>query len=456
MDQKTAPAEVYVGIDIHHSSHKVAIIPLALMEKGGRAWKQVKPLSITNCRLDFEKLDRSIKEHNQDPSQVSIAIDHTGGYYSAPIVNFLSLRGYRLWYLEAKALKKAKNRFLDQENKTDEIDAVSMARILYARDILNDDLRISAVSPELGSEAATMRALCLQRLALDKLITQATNRLRQFLVATFPEGESLYFTYLARIVTKYPTPQAILTGDLKEFRIPQKVADAIRKAATDTVGICSPVIAASIIDVAQHRLDLISKKSELTAKIENLVKGYPYGPILTSFPCLGEVGAATLIGVIRNIDRWPSKKCLRKALGVYPTVTRSGAGAAHSVMGREGSREARRVLWQMVFSNLRKQAKPNIFRDYYQMKVNKGMKGKPAIVATMGKVCEIIYHCLKEGEVYIYKSAQARSLEAGDACKSYGCQLTTLPTAIAPQPIFGSQDESKVFVIGSLARGTQA
>jgi len=291
-----------------------------------------------------------------------------------------------------------------------------------------------------------MRALCLQRLALDKLITQATNRLRQFLVATFPEGESLYFMYLARIVTKYPTPQAILTGDLKEFRIPQKVADAIRKAATDTVGICSPVIAASIIDVAQHRLELISKKSELTAKIENLVKGHPYGPTLTSFPCLGEVGAATLIGVIRNIDRWPSKKCLRKALGVYPTVTRSGAGTVHSVMGREGSREARRVLWQMVFTNLRKQAKPNIFRDYYHMKVNKGMKGKPAIVATMGKACEIMYHCLKEGEVYIYKPTEVLSLGKVERSQKCGQQVEMLPIIVAAPAIFDLHDELGVYV----------
>jgi len=174
MSQQRALAKVYVGIDIHRSIHKAAIIPLALMEEGRHSWKKVKPLSVANCRSDFERLDRAIGEHNQAPSQVSIAIDHTGGHYSAPIINFLSRKGYQLWYLEAKALKEAKNRFLDEENKTDEIDAASMARMLCARDVLDDDLRISAVSPELSSEAATMKALCVQRWALSKLITQAT------------------------------------------------------------------------------------------------------------------------------------------------------------------------------------------------------------------------------------------------------------------------------------------
>jgi transposase len=399
MNQQRAPAKVYVGIDIHRSIHVAAIIPLTIMQKGGCSWKSVKPLSVANTRADFEMLDHVIKEHSQGPSQVSIAIDHTGGHYSAPIINFLTLQGYRLWYLEGKALKEAKNRFLDQENKTDEIDAASMARMLYARDVLNDNLRISAVSPDISSDAATMKALCVQRWALSKLITQATNRLRQLLTAAFPEGEALYFAHLARIVTEYPTPQAILAADLTEFGIRKKAEDAIKKAASDTVGVSTPALAAAIGEIAQQRLELISKRGELTAKIENLVRDHPYGPILTSFPYLGAVGAATLIGVIKDIDQWASKKCLRKALGVYPTIAKSGKTASQSVMGKEGSAEARRVLWQVIMCNLSAKARPNRFRDYYQMKVSKGMKRKRAVVATMGKAHELIYHFLSpEGQ----------------------------------------------------------
>jgi transposase len=412
MDQQRTPAKVYVGIDIHRSIHVAAIIPLATMKKGERRWKKVKPLRIANTRTDFERLDHAIREHSQGPSHVAIAIDHTGGHYSAPIVNFLRLRGYRLWYLEGKALKEAKNRFLDEENKTDEIDAASMARMLYARDVLGDDLRICAISPDLDSEAATMKSLCVQRWAVSKLITQATNRLRQLLVAAFPEGEASYFGYLAHIVTKYPTPGAILAVDLTEFRIPKKVEDAIKKAASDTVGVYTPTLATATREIAQQRLGLISKKDELTTKIESLVRNHLYGQILTSFPYMGAVRAATLIGVIKNIDQWNSKKCLRKALGVYPTVAKSGKRVGQSVMGKEGSAEARRVLWQMILGSISSKAKPNRFRDYYQMKVTKGMKRKRAVVATMGKACELIYHCLKEGVLYRYKPARDSSLRA--------------------------------------------
>jgi transposase len=451
MHQQGVPSKVYVGIDVHRSLHKAAIIPLALMKKGEGNWKKVKPLSVANNRSDFERLDYAIKDHSQDPSQVSIAIDHTGGHYSAAIVNFLTLKGYRLWYLEGKALKEAKSRFLDQENKTDEIDAASMARMLYARDVLGDNLRISAVSPDLTSEAATMRALCIQRWALTKLITQATNRLRQLLVASFPEGEISYFAYLARIVTKYPTREAILDGDLAEFKIPKTVKDAIKNAAADSVGISTPSLATTIKYIARQRLDIISKKKELTVEIENLVRSHPCGPILTSFPGLGGVGAATLIGVIRDIDRWASKKCLRKALGVYPTIARSGQRSGHSVMGREGSAEARRVLWQMVMANISGKAKPNTFRDYYQRKVTKGMKRKPALVATMGKACEIIYHCLKEGEHYSYGQTETLKQLTPEPSKKHISQLEMLSPDVVRPGAPRSPEEADIYVISSLA-----
>jgi len=51
---------------------------------------------------------------------------------------------------------------------------------------------------------------------------------------------------------------------------------------------------------------------------------------------LGAVGAATLIGMIKDIDQWASRKCLRQALGVCPTIAESGKGAGQSVMGEEG------------------------------------------------------------------------------------------------------------------------
>ncbi len=100
-----------------------------------------------------------------------IAIDHTGGHYSEPIVYYLLNRGYEVYYLEAKGIKAARERLLDQESKSDAIDSISAAYMLYLRDTQGLSFRISLTKYELGSRAAVINSLILQRLHFNKLIT---------------------------------------------------------------------------------------------------------------------------------------------------------------------------------------------------------------------------------------------------------------------------------------------
>jgi hypothetical protein len=45
----------------------------------------------------------------------------------------------------------------------------------------------------------------------------------------------------------------------------------------------------------------------------------------------------------------------------------------------------------------------NDFKDFYIHQIGLGKPKMKAIVATMGKMAEIIYHCLKTNEPYIYE-----------------------------------------------------
>ncbi len=197
---------VYVGIDIHRREHKAAIIPLTLLECPGTGWKKVKPLSLNNNIQDFERLDAAIRKFASGTEEVAIAVDHTGGHYSEPLVYFLQSRGYNVYYLETKAVKGARERFLDEESKSDVIDSTSAAYLLYLRDRHGISFRISTITPELGSKAAALHSLILQRWQFNKLANQATNRLHQLLLAVFPEGEAKYFNKLLKVALYYPTP----------------------------------------------------------------------------------------------------------------------------------------------------------------------------------------------------------------------------------------------------------
>ena len=129
----------------------------------------------------------------------------------------------------------------------------------------------------------------------------------------------------------------------------------------------------------------------------------PYGGILLSFPGFGVVTAATIIGVVKDIDKWPDKKKFKKALGVYSNLSQSGAAPGKTKQGREGSRHARRALFQACFGSIRSNIADNDLKDYYLRQVARGKPKLKALVSTMGKLAEIIYHCLKTEEFYQYQ-----------------------------------------------------
>jgi len=145
------------------------------------------------------------------------------------------------------------------------------------------------------------------------------------------------------------------------------------------------------------------KREAITNLIEKEVATHPYGGILLSFPYFGATAAATIISVVNDINRWPSKKKLKKALGVYSTLRQSGTSAGRGRMGKEGSRHGRRALFQVVFRCIRSSTPDNDFKDYYLRQVAQGKPRLKAVVSTMGKLAEIIYHCLKTGEFYQYQ-----------------------------------------------------
>lgn len=402
---RTSVCKLYVGIDIHSRKHVAAVIPTSLLELPGTLWGKVKPITIRNNIEDFERLETAIRSYVLAPKEVAIAIDETGSHYSEPITYFLLTKGYSVYYLEAKATKAAKERLLDQESKSDVVDSITAAYLLYLRDVHGISLRISAMIPDLQSKSTALKSLVLQRWQFSKLIVQATNRLHQFLLAVFPEGESKHFKQLLKVMPYYPTPGDMLSsnGLVEVEKLCQKERESIMELAADTVGVPSDIYGWLIRELSIQRTAHLAKREVLTSVIRKQVAAHPYGDILLSFPYLGEIAAATIIGIIKDIERWPDKKKFKKALGVYSSLTQSGASPGRTRQGKEGSRHGRRVLFQVCMGCVKVNAPANDLKDHYMRQVARGKPRLKALVSTMGKLAEIIYHCLKAGEPYHYQ-----------------------------------------------------
>lgn len=238
-----------------------------------------------------------------------------------------------------------------------------------------------------------------------KLIHQCTNRLHQLLLATFPEGKRRNFGWLLRVLPYYPTPPDIIqSSNLKGVKyLPGTYAQELVELANNTVGAPCGIYRDLILDLSQQRFEYVEKRSKLERLIKNQVDKHPYGEILLSFPYIGHLTAAIIISVIKEIEKWPDKKKLKKAMGIYAITKQSGGSVPWSRRGREGNRRARCALYLVALCMMGFKGDDNDFKDYYIRRVASGKPKKQALFATAGKITEIIYRCLKNGEKYSYQ-----------------------------------------------------
>ncbi len=397
--------KLYVGIDSHSEIHKIALIQTTSLQTSTNDLRESKLLDIRNRIADFELLIHSIQEYTSFVDEVVVGIDSCG-LYTLPITYYLQRHKYKVFYMENKSKKVSRGYFFDLENKNDVIDSIRVAYFLYLKDLAGSLFRATALrTPDFSSSASLLHTLVLHRQQYIKLITQSTNRLHVFLTGIFPEGEKKYFMRLLKILPYYPTPQEIVRSrGMKRVKgVGVGTKNAIRELAKETVGVPARDYRKLILALCKQREQAVSWKNEITESIENEVNRHPYGAIMLSFPRFGIITAAALIGAIGDVNRWPSDKKLKKALGIYSTFQESGKSMRNRKQGLRGSRLCKTMLYQSVLRCLPDSVPDNDFRDYYRRGVSRGKPKKSAIVATMGKLTEIMYHCLKTGKPYCYQ-----------------------------------------------------
>jgi transposase len=396
--------KLYVGFDSHSKINKVALIPISALQST-RKLKEAEIIDVENNQHDFKHLKGAIRKHTKLVNQVIVGIDSCG-IYTLPITHFLISLGFQVYFMEQTLSKSSRGYLFDLENKSDVIDAIRIAHLLYLRDMAGSLFRTTSLRlPDFESKSSFLHMLVLHRQQYVKLVTQSTNRLHVFLTGIFPEAEDKYFNHLIKILPYYPTPQEIARsrGMKKVKGVGKSSKDDIKKLAKETIGIPAENYRDLILNLCNQRQQALNWEIEITKLIEKEVNGHPYGPILLSFPRLGIISAATMIGTIGDISRWASDKKLKKAVGVYGSFQESGKSPSIRKQGRGGSRICKSTLYQVVVRCLVKRTPDNDFRDYYLRKVSKGKPKISAIVATMGKLTELIYHCLKTGQTYQYK-----------------------------------------------------
>jgi transposase len=154
-------------------------------------------------------------------------------------------------------------------------------------------------------------------------------------------------------------------------------------------------------------LNEIDRIDELVADLESVIASYialrPHlkeqMDRLLSITGVNLVVAASLIGTIGDISRFPDKKKLAAYFGVVPSTYQSGDTSRNGRITKQGRAEAR---WLIIEAAELLRRSPGPMRALYT-RIQRKRNHNVAVVAVARKLVELVHHLLTNEEDYVYK-----------------------------------------------------
>ncbi len=220
------------------------------------------------------------------------------------------------------------------------------------------------------------------------------------------------------LILKYPTAQKLSRASVKSIsKIPyiteskaEKLKDDAKQSVASLDSEASEFLTVSIIS------QIIALKNTIKIQKESLhktIEKYKSAELalLKSFTGIGSYSASGLLLEIGDIKRFPSAKKLASFFGLHPIFRQSGDITKEVRMSKQGSREARYLLFNIVMSGINYNA---WLKELYVRYQKKGKPKLSAIGILMHKVARIIYGMLINKTKYdaeIDKKNIERSIE---------------------------------------------
>lgn len=341
-----------------------------------------------------------------------VVLEATGNY-SKPIVNFFQQANYQVVVLNPLETHQLKKKSVRKVN-TDSVDANRIAQVYYQY-----KHRPSVCEDSLTSE---LRNLCRQYEGFNILYTEAQLRMRSILDLLFPNYDKV-FSHIRgvtslNVLSSFPSPHSILSASREDLLATLKSAkhsaswceikaDQLILAASESL----PANQAqqSNTRVLKNYIEILLTHQRILTDIRaHMVEQASLSPVFTllrSIPGVGDLTAATILGEIGDISRFPSSKQLVAFAGLDPSVFESGKfKSTNNRISKRGSSYLRKALYQATVVAISKRnsgvLNPVLY-DYYSSKLSQGKPSKVAIVATSSKLLRIIFGIWKSRQPFI-------------------------------------------------------
>ena len=237
--------------------------------------------------------------------------------------------------------------------KNDELDALATALAASRNE------RLAPVDPEAASEA--LRLLSERREDLVAERTRALNRLHALLLDLLPGG----------VAGKLSADRAARI--LRGIR-PQGASARLRRRLAS--------------EVLRDVRTLDRKIADLERRIEGEVEAS--GTTLTEIFGVGPILAATILGTVGDVARFPTKAHFASYSGTAPLETSSGEVVRHR-LSMAGNRKLNYALHMVATSQARSNARGG---TYYRKKLDEGKSSKEALRCLKRRVCDAVFRSL--------------------------------------------------------------
>ncbi len=392
----------YGGIDIAKHQHEICVL-----DQGGNA---VLQMHFKNTQKGLEKLVKALDTLEVGADDIWFCLEATGHYW-LPLFSQLEQLGYQLHVINPIQSDALRNLYV-RKTKTDAKDAILLA----------DMMRLGYTTETKLAEETTLKlqTLSRSRLAFVRQVGSLKNQVLGILDRIFPEYASCFSNVFIQtskeLLKRYPEPEELAKVDLSELskflsvhsrgRLGQERAEQIKTLAKGTFGIRLAMDAFTLqlrllveqIEFIEDQMSIIEEAIDQVME-ELRPQDADYRHVLETIPGIGSTLAATIIGEIGDIHRFPNAKALVAYAGLDASVKSSGQfEGTKNRMSKRGSPVLRHSLWMAAVSARR--FNPEL-KEFYELKRSQGKHSNVATGAVARRLTHLVYSIWKNNRPFV-------------------------------------------------------
>ena len=390
------------GIDWSEDQHDVAIVD----DQAG----VVARARVADDAAGFGQLLELLAEHDDgEPARIEIAIETDKGLFVAALVG----AGFTLFPINPRAAARYRERHGQAGGKSDRGDAVMLANILRT------DRHVHRPLPADTELARAVKATARQHQEAIWARQQALNRLRSLLRDYYPQAlvafPNLAHHAAASVLRAAPTPQAAArltprrvvallkqAGRRNDAGLAEKISSTLRAAALRQPAPVEHALGVAALGLIEVIIAMSEAIAALKAELAILFDQHAQAPIITSFPGLGPVLGARILGELGDdLHRFIDARGLRSFAGTAP-ITRASGRSRVVCARRICNRRLGDACHWWAYAALTRSAGA---RAHYDHRKAVGDTHNAALRNLANKLLAKLWHCLQTNTPYHETSA---------------------------------------------------